>query len=52
MLRSDREMGRENLEMRLECNYVGQTVVTHQYMAHPLRLSGVFRLDTADPQRP
>ncbi|MGB3640689.1 MAG: urease accessory protein UreD [Rivularia sp. (in: cyanobacteria)] len=51
MLLSDKEMGRENLEMRLECNRVGQTVVTHQYMAHPLRLSQVFRLDAADSQR-
>ena len=44
-------MGRDNLEMTLKCDRVGQTVVTHQYTAHPLRLSGVFRLDSADSHR-
>ncbi len=44
-------MGRDNLEMTLKCDRVGQTVVTHQYTAHPLRLSGVFRLDATDSHR-
>ncbi len=44
-------MGRDNLEMTLKCDHAGQTVVTHQYTAHPLRLSGVFRLDAADSHR-
>lgn len=44
-------MGRDNLEMRLKRDRFGQTVVTNQYTAHPLRLSGVFRLDPADSHR-
>ncbi len=44
-------MGKDNLEMTLKCDRFDQTVVTHQYTAHPLRLSGVFRLDAADSHR-
>lgn len=39
------------MEVTLKCDRFGQTVVTHQYTSHPLRLSGVFRLDAADSHR-
>ena len=44
-------MGRDNLEIKLKCNRLGKTVVTHQYTTYPWRLSGVFRLDAAESQR-
>ncbi len=44
----EKVMSRDNLEIKLERNSFGQTVVTHQYTTHPLRLSNVFRLDAAD----
>jgi urease accessory protein len=44
-------MGRDNLEVSLKCDRFGQTVVSDRYMAHPLRLSGVFRLDAAELRR-
>ena len=44
-------MGRDNLEIKLKCDRLGKTVVTHQYMTYPWRLSGVFRLDAAEEQR-
>jgi urease accessory protein len=44
-------MGRDTLEVRLERNRFGQTVVSDRYMAHPLRLSRVFRLDAAELHR-
>lgn len=44
-------MGRETLEVRLKCDRFGKTVVSDRYMAHPLRLSGVFRLDAAELNR-
>ena len=40
-----------NLELRLKCDRFGQTIVSHQYTAYPLRVSQVFRLDDADSQR-
>ncbi|MCL2938004.1 MAG: urease accessory protein UreD [Trichodesmium sp. MAG_R02] len=43
-------MSTDNLDIKLNCNSSGQTIVTHQYTTHPLRLSGVFRLDTMDPR--
>ncbi|AFY36705.1 Urease accessory protein ureD [[Leptolyngbya] sp. PCC 7376] len=44
-------MTRNNLEVVLKCDRLDQTIVTHQYTSYPLRLSGVFRLDRADPHR-
>ncbi len=44
-------MGRDNLEIRLTCDRLGKTIVTHQYTTYPWRLSGVFRLDAAEEQR-
>ncbi|MBW4591601.1 MAG: urease accessory protein UreD [Brasilonema angustatum HA4187-MV1] len=50
-----------NLELRLKCvtplgvcpsgNRFGQTILSHQYTAYPLRVSPVFYLDDADFQR-
>jgi urease accessory protein len=39
---------RDTLELRLQCDRLGQTTIAHQYMTYPLRMSGVFRLDGAD----
>ena len=33
------------LELQLELNLRGQTVITHQYQTHPMRISRPFRLD-------
>jgi urease accessory protein len=44
-------MGRDNLEVRLKRDRLGQTVVSDRYMAYPLRLSRVFRLDAAELHR-
>jgi urease accessory protein len=57
-------MGERNtLELKLKCdqtdsllgnrqvgdqNFLGQTIVAHQYTTYPLRVSGVFRLDETD----
>ncbi|MDF2387863.1 urease accessory protein UreD [Nostoc ellipsosporum NOK] len=40
-----------NLELKLKCDRLGQTIVNHQYTAYPLRVSPVFRLDDADSDR-
>jgi urease accessory protein len=34
-----------NLELGLKCDRIGQTIVSHQYVAYPLSVSPVFRLD-------
>jgi urease accessory protein len=39
---------RYTLELKLQCNQLGQTIIADQYSTYPLRLSGVFRLDEAD----
>ena len=44
-------MGRDNLEIKLKCDRGDRTIVTHQYASYPWRLSGVFRLDTAELHR-
>lgn len=36
---------RNTLELKLECDRLGQSIVAHQYATHPMRVSGVFRLD-------
>jgi urease accessory protein len=36
---------KNNLELRLKCDRIGQTIVSHQYAAYPLSVSPVFRLD-------
>lgn len=35
----------KNLELKLECDRDGQTIVTHQYTAYPLGISRTFRHD-------
>lgn len=40
-----------NLELGLKCDRLGQTIVSHQYTAYPLRVSPVFRFDDADSHR-
>ncbi|MBR8835591.1 MAG: urease accessory protein UreD [Stigonema ocellatum SAG 48.90 = DSM 106950] len=40
-----------NLELRLKCDRIGQTILSHQRTAYPLRVSPVFRLDDADSHR-
>lgn len=39
---------RNNLELILGCNKLGQTVCQHQYTTYPLRLSPTFRLEGAN----
>ena len=43
--------GQSRLKLGLKCNSQGQTVVTHQYQTHPLRISRVFRLDRDSDRR-
>ena len=40
---------RDTLELRLQCDRLGQTTIAHQYMTYPLRMSGIFRLDRVEP---
>ena len=39
---------RDTLELRTKCDRHGQTIIDSQYTTYPLRLSNVFRLDTAE----
>ena len=43
------EQSRLNLE--LGCNLQGQTVITHQYQTHPIKISRPFRLDRNNKDR-
>lgn len=36
---------RKNLELGLQCDSQGQTILAHQYTSQPVRLSKLFRLD-------
>ena len=36
---------KNNLELGLKCDRIGQTILSHQYAAYPLSVSPVFRLD-------
>ncbi|MBE9038988.1 urease accessory protein UreD [aff. Roholtiella sp. LEGE 12411] len=40
----------KNLELRLECDRNGYTIVSHQYTAYPLGISRTFRSDLANPE--
>jgi urease accessory protein len=39
---------RDTLELRLQCDRLGQTRVAHQYTTYPLRVSDIFRLDEVE----
>jgi urease accessory protein len=40
----------KNLELRLECDRNGYTIVSHQYTAYPLGISRTFRSDLDNPE--
>ena len=42
---------RNHLELKLQCDRANKTVFQHQYTTYPLRLSPIFRLEGASPNR-
>ena len=39
----------KNLELTLNCDSTNRTIVSHQYITYPFRLSPIFRLDKTNP---
>ncbi|MGL5076037.1 MAG: urease accessory protein UreD, partial [Waterburya sp.] len=42
---------KNNLDLKLQCNSINQTICHYQYSNYPLRLSSIFRFEGANSQR-
>ncbi|MFK8182444.1 MAG: urease accessory protein UreD [Phormidesmis sp.] len=50
-VQENKAISEEQLALRLECSASGKTVLSHRYMAYPLSVSPVFRLEESAQNR-